>query len=455
LEATDSDPYLQSISFILTIFRGDFEPGVIIVSLVILVLLVFSAAISGSEIAYFFLNPAQLEEIKSKKSKTNSLVLSLLEIPKRLLATILISNNFINVSIVILGAYVSNMLFDFTGFPILGFIIEVVVMTGIILLFGEIMPKIYATQKPVVFARFMAGPLRFLTKFFYPLSSLLVSTTSIIDKRFARKGRNITMDELSDAIDITADDKNSGEETKILKGIVKFTDIEVKEIMKSRMDVTALDAEITFGEVIRTVIESGYSRIPVYEETFDNIKGILYVKDLLPHLDAEEDLNWLELLRPAFYVPENKKINDLLNEIQEKKIHLAIVVDEYGGTSGIVTLEDIIEEIVGEITDEFDAPGDEIDYKKINDNKYVFEGKTSINDFCKIVDIEDDVFDDVKGDFDSLAGLILETEGSLPRRNKIVPIKNFTFKILTVDIRRIKKVEVSIHQSEKEGDEKE
>ncbi|NOX47526.1 MAG: gliding motility-associated protein GldE [Chlorobi bacterium] len=437
---------MHSIAFISTLFRGDFDPGVIIVSLVILVLLVFSAAISGSEIAYFFLGPAQLEEIESKKSKTNALVLSLLEMPKRLLATILISNNFTNVSIVILGAYVSNRLFDFAGFPILGFIIEVVVMTGVILLFGEIMPKIYATQKPVAFARFMAGPLRFLIKLFHPLSSIMVSTTSIIDKRFARKGRNITMDELSDAIDITADDKNSDKETKILKGIVKFTDIEVKEIMNPRMDVTALDAEIPFGEVIRTVIESGYSRIPVYEETFDNIKGILYVKDLLPHLDAKDDLNWLELLRPAFYVPENKKINDLLNEIQEKKIHLAIVVDEYGGTSGIVTLEDIIEEIVGEITDEFDVPGDEIDFKKIDDNKYVFEGKTSINDFCKIVEIEDDIFDDVKGDSDSLAGLILEAEGSLPKKNKIVPIKNFTFKILTVDSRRIKKIEVNIRK---------
>ena len=454
MEATDSDPYLQTLTFILTLFRGDLDPGVIIVSLVILVLLVFSAAISGSEIAYFFLNPTQIEEIKASKSKTNKLILSLLEIPKRLLATILISNNFINVSIVILGAYVSNKLFDFSDFPIIGFIIEIVVMTGIILLFGEIMPKIYATQKPVTFARFMATPLRFLIKLFYPFSSLLVRSTSIIDKRFARKGQNITMDELSEAIDITADDKNSDEEIKILKGIVKFTDIEVKEIMKSRMDVLALDAEIPFKEVINIVIESGYSRIPVYEETFDNIKGILYVKDLLPHLDAKDDLKWLDLLRPAFYVPENKKINDLLNEIQEKKIHLAIVVDEYGGTSGIVTLEDIIEEIVGEITDEFDAPGDEIDYKKIEDNKYVFEGKTSINDFCKIIDIEDDVFDDVKGDSDSLAGLILETEGGLPKKNKIILIKNFTFKILTVDVRRIKKIEVSIHKTEEGGEHK-
>ncbi len=452
MEATDSDPYLQTLTFILTLFRGDFDTGVIIVSLVIFVLLIFSAAISGSEIAYFFLNPAQIEEIESSKSKTNKLVISLLEMPKRLLATILISNNFINVSIVILGAYVSNSLFEFKEYHIIGFIIEVIVMTGIILLFGEIMPKIYATQKPITFARAMAAPLRFLVKLFYPLSSLLVSSTSIIDRRFSRKGRNITMDELADAIDITADDKNSDEETKILKGIVKFTDIEVKEIMKSRMDVLAIEAETPFEKVINTVIESGYSRIPVYEETFDNIKGILYVKDLLPHLDTKDNLNWLELLRPAFYVPENKKINDLLNEIQEKKIHLAIVVDEYGGTSGIVTLEDIIEEIVGEITDEFDAPGDEIDYKKISNNKYIFEGKTSINDFCKIIDIEDDIFDDVKGDSDSLAGLILETEGSLPEKNKIILIKNFTFKILTVDIRRIKKVEVSIHQAEENKD---
>ncbi len=450
MEEIDSDPYIQSLNFVLAIYRGGFEPGVIIGLLIIFVLLLFSAAISGSEIAYFFLNPSQLKDIESKKNKTCQLILSHIDKPKRLLATILISNNFINVSIVILGAYISEKLFDFSGFPILGFIIEVGVMTGLILLFGEIMPKIYATQKPVTFAVFMAVPLQFLMKLFYPFSSLLIRTTSVIDKRFVKKNLNISMSELSDAIDLTADDKNSDEETKILKGIVKFTDIEVKEIMKSRMDVIALDSEVDFKEVINTVVESGYSRIPVYEETFDNIKGVLYVKDLLPHLDINIDLDWIGLLRPAFFVPENKKINDLIKEFQEKKIHLAIVVDEYGGTSGIVTLEDIIEEIVGEITDEFDAPGDEIDYKKIKDNKYIFEGKTSINDFCKITEIEDDIFDDVKGDSDSLAGLILETEGSLPKENEIIHIKNFTFKVLTADIRRIKKVEISIHQAKED-----
>ncbi len=450
MEEIDSDPYIQSLNFVLAIYRGGFEPGVIIGLLIIFVLLLFSAAISGSEIAYFFLNPSQLKDIESKKNKTCQLILSHIDKPKRLLATILISNNFINVSIVILGAYISEKLFDFSGFPILGFIIEVGVMTGLILLFGEIMPKIYATQKPVAFAIFMAVPLQFLMKLFYPFSSLLIRTTSVIDKRFVKKNLNISMSELSDAIDLTADDKNSDEETKILKGIVKFTDIEVKEIMKSRMDVIALDSEVDFKEVINTVVESGYSRIPVYEETFDNIKGVLYVKDLLPHLDINIDLDWIGLLRPAFFVPENKKINDLIKEFQEKKIHLAIVVDEYGGTSGIVTLEDIIEEIVGEITDEFDAPGDEIDYKKIKDNKYIFEGKTSINDFCKITEIEDDIFDDVKGDSDSLAGLILETEGSLPKENEIIHIKNFVFKILTADIRRIKKVEISIHQAKED-----
>ncbi|RLD58849.1 MAG: hemolysin [Bacteroidetes bacterium] len=443
---------MQSVNILLAIYQGNIAPGVLIAAPVVFVLLLLSAAISGSEIAYFFLNPSQLKDIKSKKSKTGQLVLSLIDKPKRLLATILISNNFINVSIIILGAYISEKLFDFSGFQIIGYLIEVGVMTGVILLFGEIMPKIYATQKPVSFAVFMAVPLQFLMKLFYPFSSILIKTTSVIDKRFVKKGLNISMSELSDAIDLTADDKDSDEETKILKGIVKFTDIEVKEIMKSRMDVIALDSEVDFKEVINTVVESGYSRIPVYEETFDNIKGVLYVKDLLPHLDINIDLDWTGLLRPAFFVPENKKINDLIKEFQEKKIHLAIVVDEYGGTSGIVTLEDIIEEIVGEITDEFDAPGDEIDYKKINNNKYIFEGKTSINDFCKITEIEDDVFDDVKGDSDSLAGLILETEGSLPKENEIIHIKNFVFKVLTADNRRIKKVEVSIHKTEEDED---
>lgn len=400
--------------------------------------------ISGSEIAFFSLNPTQLNSLRSKTTKTNSIILSHLQIPKRLLATILITNNFINVGIVILSAYVSASLFNFSGFPILGFIIEVISITIILLLFGEIMPKIYANQKPVVFASIMARPLSLLIKIFYPLSSLLVRTTNFIDKKLASQNREITMSELSEAIDITADDNATVDETKILKGIVKFTDIEVSEIMRSRMDVVSIDSEIDFMEVIKVVTESGYSRIPVYTETFDKIDGILYVKDLLPHLDKKKDFNWRQLIRPALFVPENKKINDLLQEIQEKKIHLAVVVDEYGGTSGVVTLEDVLEEIVGEITDEFDSKEDEIGYNKIDDNNYVFEGKTSINDFCKIIGIDDDMFDEIKGEADSIAGLMLELLGKIPEKNTTTNFKEFEFKALTVDKRRIKMVHITI-----------
>ncbi|MCB2219622.1 MAG: gliding motility-associated protein GldE [Bacteroidetes bacterium] len=423
-----------------------FSIGILISGLVILLLLLFSALISGSEIAFFSLSPVHLRDIRTKDSTTNKLILSLLEIPKRLLATILIANNFVNVGIVILGAYISSSLFDFSGFPILGFIIEVVVITTLLLLFGEIMPKIFANQKPVAFAAFMARPLKFMIRLFYPLSSLLVRTTTLIDKKMGKQSKEISMSELSEAIDITVDKDTPEEETKILKGIVKFTDIEVKEIMKSRLDIISIDSEKSFREVIDTVKESGYSRIPVFTETFDKIDGILYVKDLLPHLDKENGFDWKELVRPAFFVPENKKINDLLQEIQEKKIHMAIVVDEYGGTSGIVTLEDIIEEIVGEISDEFDSPEDEIGYSKIDENNYIFEAKTSIHDFCKIVEDDDGIFDDIKGDADSIAGIILELIGKIPEKNTIVKYHHFEFKVLTVDKRRIKMVGVSLNK---------
>jgi len=444
LEDPDSDPHLLLPQIFASIFTGNFSLGAFIVLLVILVLIFASAMISGSEIAFFSLSPAELKELISKVSKTNSIILSHLKIPKRLLATILITNNFINVGIVILSAYVISSLFDFSAFPILGFLTEVIAITIFILLFGEIMPKIFANQKPLVFASIMAMPLSFLIKLFYPLSSLLVRTTKFIDKKLAAQNREISMSELSDAIDITADDNAPVDETKILKGIVKFTDIEVSEIMKSRMDVVSIDSVLDFTEVIKVVTESGYSRIPVYTETFDKIDGILYVKDLLPHLDKRKDFNWHQLIRPAFFVPENKKINDLLQEIQEKKIHLAVVVDEYGGTSGVVTLEDILEEIVGEITDEFDSPEDEIGYNKIDDHNYIFEGKTSINDFCKIIGIDDNMFDEIKGEADSIAGLMLELLGKIPDKNTIVNFREFEFKALTVDKRRIKMVHVTI-----------
>jgi len=418
-------------------------------------MIICSALISGSEVAYFSLNPSQLKDIRSKDTKISKLILNHLDIPKRLLATILITNNFVNVGIVILSAYVSRQIFDFSNFPILGFIIEVVVITGILLLFGEIMPKIYANLKPVTFASIMAKPLSFLIKIFYPFSSLLVKTTRFVDKKMAATSHDISMSEISEAIDITVDEDTTEEETKILKGIVKFSDIEVKEIMRSRMDVVSVNSEITFKELIKIVVNSGYSRIPVFTETFDNVNGILYVKDLLPHLTKEAEFIWIDLLRPAFFVPENKKINDLLQEFKEKKIHMAIVVDEYGGTSGIITLEDVIEEIIGEITDEFDTPEDEVGYRKINDNTFIFEAKTSINDFCKIIGDDDNIFDEIKGDSDSLAGIILEQLGEIPEKGTTFSYRNFDFAILAVDKRRIKQIKVIIKDNEEDGDEPE
>ncbi len=448
MEDPDSDPHLYSFKILLSVLNGNMSVSLVIGLVVVLLLLFFSAMISGSEIAFFSFSPANLKQVRESDSGRNRIILALLDMPKRLLATILIVNNFVNVGIVILSSYLINEIFNFIEFPVFGFIIEVIVITSFILLFGEIIPKIFAAQKPVLFASIMAKPLHFLAALFYPLSILLVKSTSVIDKRIAKKGVDVSMSDLSDAIDITSDENMDEDDTKILKGIVRFTDIDVKEIMKSRVDVTALDAETPFKKILELIIDSGYSRIPVFEETFDNVKGILYIKDLLPHLNENDDYDWLLLLRKPFFVPENKKINDLLKEFQDKKIHLAVVVDEYGGTSGIITMEDILEEIVGEITDEFDSPEDEVDYKKIDDRTYLFEGKTSINDFCKIVGIDDDIFDEVKGESDSLAGLILELEGEIPEKDSSTTFNNFVFKVVTVDQRRIKKVRVTIKEDD-------
>ncbi len=417
---------------------------VIIGLLVMLILIVFSALISGSEIAFFSLSPAQLNSIRSEKNKTNKLIISLLEIPKRLLATILIANNFVNVAIIILSTFILSNLLNLADYPALSFIIQVIIITSLILILGEIMPKIYSAFKPVKFAAFMVRPIKVLITIFYPLSSILVRSSNLIDKRLIKKGTQISMSELSEAIEITSDENTPEEERKILKGIVKFRDIDVKEIMKSRVDITAVNISTKYKNLLKIILNCGYSRIPAYKESLDKISGILYVKDLLSHLAKDDDFNWPALLRPAFFVPENKKINDLLQEFQEKKIHLAIVVDEYGGTSGIVTLEDIIEEIVGEISDEFDILEDEIDYSKIDDRNYLFEGKTSLNDFCKILDIEDNIFDEVKGESETLAGLILELEGKIPAVGENTKYLNFEFSVKKADKRRIEQVHVKI-----------
>lgn len=419
-----------------------------IISLVILVILLFfSALISGSEIAFFSLGPTHINELNQSTGEKNKMVLSLIEKPKRLLATILITNNFINVSIVILSTYLIIELFNLIDFPVLAFLIQAIVITTLILIVGEIMPKILATQKPIKFAYAMVKPLRILIKVFYPISTLLINSTSFIDKRISGKGHQISRSELSEAIDITTDDNSSGiDERKILQGIVRFGDIDVKEIMKSRTDLTAVDQSINFDELLNIILESGYSRIPVYKESLDNIEGILYIKDLLSHLKKEKSFHWQEFIRSAFFIPENKKINDLLKEFQEKKVHLAIVVDEYGGTSGMVTLEDVLEEIIGDISDEFDAVEDEISFTKIDDKNYIFEGKTTLIDFCRIIGEDENIFDNVKGDSDSLAGLILEVMGKIPVVEESVQFENFNFIVKDVDKRRIKKIKITIEK---------
>ena len=421
-----------------------FSFSIVLSILAIIVLLFISAFISGSEIAFFSLTPNDFNELKTGSDIRYKDVLKLLERPKLLLGTLLITINFINVGVVIISTFIVTSMFDIIQHPLMVFILQAVIITSLILLFGEILPKVYANQNSLKIAVSFAKPVQFFVKIFYPLSSLLVKSSSIIDKRLKRKKHDISISELSNVIEITSDENTPKQEKNILKGIVKFGDIDVKEIMKSRVDVIAVENTTTFKKLLAIIIDAGYSRIPVYNDSFDNVTGVLYIKDLLPHMDKTDSFDWNTLLRPAFFIPENKKINDLLKEFQDMKIHLAIVVDEYGGTSGIVTLEDIIEEIVGEINDEFDVESEMVNYTKIDDNNYLFDGKTSIQDFYKILNIEENIFDDLKGESESLAGLILELEGKIPEKNSIIKIKNFTFKIDAVDNRRIKRIKTTI-----------
>lgn len=430
--------------FILDAFVQPFSMQILLGLVLLVILLFFSAMISGSEIAFFSLTPQHLDSISGEKKGPGKLILRLLNKPKMLLATILIANNFINVAIVILSSFIVVQWFNLAAFPLVAFVLQVIVITAMILLFGEILPKMYASVYPLRFSHRLVRVLNVLIAVFYPLSILMVRSTSFLDRRLAGKSHGMSRSELSDAIEITAGETTPEEGKKILQGIVKFGDIEVKEIMRSRMDVVALEQESPFKNVLKVIVESGFSRIPVYEESFDHIKGILYIKDLLPHLGKTSNFKWQRLIRDAFFVPENKKINDLLQEFQEKKIHLAIVVDEYGGTSGIITLEDVLEEIVGEITDESDSGTEEFMFNRLDEHTYVFEGKTTINDFCKVIKEDDNIFDEIKGDSDSLAGLILELKGKLPEKGDRITYLNYTFVVLEVDQKRIRRIKVSI-----------
>jgi putative hemolysin len=415
--------------------------------IILVLLLIVSALMSASEVAYFSLSPDDIEKLKTNKSKQAKTALKLHGSPEKLLSTILVANNTVNITIVLLSAFLSSILFDFSANPVLGFIVEAVVITFILLFFGEIMPKVYATRKQVSIVMLMANKLTILQKLFIPVTSLLILSTSFVKKRTVSQHSNISMGDLSDALDLASEDIN--EDEKILKGIVNFGNINVSEIMTSRIDVTALDVKLSFNKVKSIIIESGFSRVPVYSGSFDSVKGIIYAKDILPYTNNPDNFKWQLLMRPPHFVPETKKINALLKEFQLKKNHIAVVIDEYGGTSGIITLEDVLEEIVGEITDESDE--DETLYRKIDQKTFIFEGKVLLNDFYKILEVENDVFEDVRGESETLAGLVLELTGEIPQKDQVITYKKFVFKIEAADKRKIKEIRVELEDENEEN----
>jgi gliding motility-associated protein GldE len=441
----DSEPPEQFFILLTSMFDSSaFTWSVIL----FLFLLLCSALISASEIAFFSITPQDLDSLKKDKSPRALMVLDWKDKPKELLSIILITNNFVNVGIVILGTYLTDVLSkalldeSLLEHPIVVFLLQVVLITLVLLLFGEMIPKLYANRNPMPIAQRMATPLRILSKTppFSWLSAFLMKSTEIINKKTKKKDMRLSSTDLEQAVALTKELSDSEEEHKMLEGIVKFGNTEVCQIMCSRVDAAAIDVKLNFKEVYDVIVESGFSRFPVYQDSFDNITGILYVKDLLEHINKAEDFNWRNLARPAFFVPENKKIDDLLKDFQEKKMHMAIVVDEYGGANGIVTLEDVLEEIVGDITDEFDD--DEVVHTKVNDYTFVFEGKTSLLDMYKVLDVDPEAYEDLKGDAESVAGCIIEQSGRIMRKNERLTVSDLTFIVEAADKKRVKLVRV-------------
>ncbi|MCE5346386.1 MAG: gliding motility-associated protein GldE [Bacteroidales bacterium] len=433
--------YISIISGI-TVNAPDFK---IIIGLIFLLLLLFASALmSGAEVAFFSFRPEDIEKFKTSKSKQTQNALNLYNNPEKLLSTILVGNNTINIAIVLLAAYLSSRMFDFSSEPVAGFIINTIVITFLLLFFGEVMPKVYASRNHIKMALFMARPLVALQKIFHPVTYLLIRSSSFVKKRTKTHRANISMDDLSDVLELTSDEFN--EDEKILKGIVNFGNINVSAIMCPRIDVTAIEIKSGFDLIVQTIISSEFSRIPVYSGSFDNVKGILYAKDVLPYTNNRGNFKWQALLRPPYFVPETKKINDLLKEFQTRKIHMAVVIDEYGGTSGIVTLEDVLEEIVGETSDE-----EHLLFRKIDEKTYIFEGKILLNDFCRIIDIDETQLEDVKGESETLAGLLLEITGEIPQKDQIIRYGNFVFRIESADRRRIKEIYVEINKDDSDN----
>ena len=415
--------------------------GVVLAAILAAFLLLLSGFASGSEIAFFSLSPQDLDELDPDRRSDDKSIVMLRDDSERTLATILIANNFVNVTIIMLCNFIFSSLVKFKS-EWLEFFFITVLLTFLLLLFGEIMPKVYSRQTPLKFCRRVVGGVLFLRKLFWPLETILIRSGMLAEKVLQKENRQLSVDDLEQALELT--DKNDiKEEQSMLQGIIRFGDETAKEVMTSRQDIVDLDIRSSYADVLKCVVENNYSRIPVYQDNTDNIRGVLYIKDLLPHLGKPASFRWQSLIRPPYFVPETKKIDDLLREFQDNKVHIAIVVDEFGGTCGIVTLEDILEEIVGEINDEFDE--DEKTYSKLNYNTYIFEGKTLLSDFCRILQISDDEFADVEGDADTLAGLLLEIKGEFLSMHEKIDYLNYTFEVVGLEERRISKVKVIVH----------
>ena len=407
----------------------------------IFVLLFCSAVVSGAEVALFSLSQKDIDEALQENLSTGKILSELLQRPKKLLATLLVANNFINIGVVILFSFIGSDLFAAITSPLLKFIFEVIVVTFLLLLFGEVLPKVYASRNNIKFAKTIAYPISVLDQFLSPISIPMRSATVYLHNKLGKQKTNFSVDQLSQALELTAADETSTDEQKILEGIVSFGNTDTKQVMSPRIDIFALEISETFEEIYTKILEKGYSRIPVYRDNIDQIEGVLFIKDLLPHID-KQNFNWTTLIRKPFFVPENKKLDNLLKDFQAMKSHLAIVVDEYGGTSGLVSLEDVIEEIVGDISDEFDD--EDINFSQIDERNFLFEGKINLKDFYRIVDVDEELFEEKKGEAETLAGFILEISGNFPAKGQKIAFENCLFTIEVVDKKRIKQIKVTI-----------
>lgn len=431
------DPEPPSLDFFQTL-----DANLIFVFVALVLLLFLAAMVSGAEVAFFSLSQKDLNDASVQNPRKIQIITQLLEKPKKLLATLLVVNNFLIISIVVLFSFLARNIFDFISNPTLNFIAEIIFITIVILFFGEVLPKVYASRNNIKFAIGVALPILLLDKFLSPVSLPMRSLTLYLQKKLGKQKSNISVDQLSQALELTSSDETSSDEQKILEGIISFGNTDTKQVMSPRIDIFALEIDETFEEIFPKIVDKGFSRIPIYRDNIDHIEGVLFVKDLIPHIDKKE-FDWNTLIREPFFVPENKKLDNLLKDFQGMKSHLAIVVDEYGGTSGLVSLEDVIEEIVGDISDEFDD--ENINFSQIDEKNFLFEGKIYLKDFYRIVSVNEEVFDDKKGEAETLAGLILEILGNFPKKGQKVNFEDCIFTIETVDKKRIKQVKVTLN----------